>query len=50
MAESVLRDAIAAGLLRLQYTPSEEVIADGLTKALQKQKPAEFCRMMRVLI
>jgi len=50
MAESVVRDAIAAGLLRLQYTPSEEVIADGLTKALQRQKHADFCRMVRVSI
>jgi len=48
MRMATVHKAIKAGTIRLQYTPSAEVIADGFTKGLSPLKHAEFCRMLNI--
>ena len=46
--QATVREAVEAGLIKPQYTPSSEVIADGLTKALTYAKHADFCTMVKM--
>ena len=46
MRQALVREAIATKLLKVVYTPSDEVIADGLTKALQRTKQEAFSKML----
>jgi hypothetical protein len=41
-----LRQEVQEGRLQVYYTPTKEMIADGLTKALSGPKHAEFVRQM----
>ncbi|KAL2886856.1 Retrovirus-related Pol polyprotein from transposon TNT 1-94 [Ceratocystis lukuohia] len=44
--QTSLREAIQAGVIKVTYTPTDQMIADGLTKALPKAKFEEFlCRL-----
>lgn len=46
--QAVLREAIADNIIAIAYTPTDQVIADGLTKGLQKQKHAEFLSLLNL--
>jgi hypothetical protein len=48
MRQATVREAVKEGLLKLVYTPSAEVIADGLTKALTHAKHAEFAKLVSI--
>ncbi|KAL2887707.1 hypothetical protein HOO65_040044 [Ceratocystis lukuohia] len=44
--QTSLREAIQAGVVKVIYTPTDQMIADGPTKALPKAKFDEFlCRL-----
>ena len=46
MRQATVREVVKGGLLKLIYTPSAEVIADGFTKALTHVKHAEFVKLL----
>lgn len=46
--QSVLREAVTDDIIKIQYTPTTEMIADGLTKGLQKIKHASFVNMLQL--
>lgn len=46
--QAVLREAISDHVISVIYTPTDKVIADGLTKALQRLKHAEFVSMLKM--
>jgi len=41
-----VREAVKAGVFKPVYTPSNDVIADGLTKALSFSKHAAFAKLL----
>lgn len=43
-----VRDALEANLIELKYVPTEEMVADGLTKPLPKSGHEKFIRMMKM--
>lgn len=43
-----LRQEVARGTLRIQYIPTDEMTADGLTKALPVAKWSAFLRQLRM--
>lgn len=43
-----IRDEVAAGRINLQYIPTSEMIADGLTKALTHAKFHTFVKQMNM--
>lgn len=47
--QAVLREALDDRIIKIAYTPSQNVIADGLTKALQKNKHADFIAMLQLI-
>ena len=46
--QSVLKEALAGGVIFIEYTPSEKVIADGLTKSLQRVKHEAFLALLQL--
>ena len=45
---AVLKEALKNKIITLSYTPSERVLADGFTKALQRQKHASFLSLIKM--
>ena len=43
-----LRQECKKGIIQLQWEPTSKMIADGLTKALSKQKFAHFVKLLRL--
>ena len=48
MRMATVREAVKSGTIKLRYTPSAEVVADGFTKALPPIKHADFCKMLNI--
>jgi len=48
MRMATVREAVKSGTIKLKYTPSAEVVADGFTKALPPIKQADFCKMLNI--
>jgi len=48
MRMATVREAVKSGTIKLKYTPSSEVVADGFTKALPPIKQADFCKMLNI--
>ncbi|KAI0993446.1 hypothetical protein K3495_g14738 [Podosphaera aphanis] len=46
--QSTVRESIKSGHISLNFTPSELCRADGLTKALQRLKHADFCAQIKL--
>lgn len=44
--DAFLRQMVSGGKLKLQYTPTSEMPADGLTKALARPAHNDFCKTM----
>ncbi|KAI0998375.1 hypothetical protein K3495_g9818 [Podosphaera aphanis] len=48
MRQATVREAIKAGLLTLECTPTDLCKADRLTKVLQRLKHVNFCEQMKL--
>jgi hypothetical protein len=48
MRQAAVHEAVKTGLIKVVYTPSAEVVADGLTKALSHAKHATFVSMLAI--
>ena len=44
-----LRQEVQAGRVKLEYLPSAQIVADGFTKELPRQKHEEFVRQLRLV-
>lgn len=45
-----LRQEVARGIIRVQYVPSSEMLADGFTKVLPANKWAEFLEQLGLVV